>query len=174
MSEKQGSDFQSRLHPPSSSKEEEIERLFNELNKTLDGWVRTTDETYPELTRLREEILRLKEPGADLGQGVLALRFGEFRQYFPWNEGKPPEGDFVYAVALMEAPLPPRPNSSTTEHFGVACCGKAGRAGTWGYINVEKDTKQVIGADLVDLIKAKVGEWVWLRLSTKVEKEGER
>lgn len=172
MSEVHEKSFQSRLNPPSATKDEEIERLFVELNKTLDGWRKATDESYPELTRLREEILRLRkareeDEGVDIGQGVLALRFGEFREYFPWEDGKTPDGDFVYAVSLVAAPLPPAPASVKAEGFALVCCGRGGKDGVWGYFHVEKDSKQAIAADLHDKLEAKAGEWFWLRLSTK-------
>lgn len=97
----------------------------------------------------------------EVPQGVLSFRYGEYQQYFE----EQPEGDYVYAVALVATPMPPEPTSEKAEGLSVACAGKSGKDGTWGYLAIEKDTKQLIGAFLHDELKAEPGKWYWLRLA---------
>jgi len=97
-------------------------------------------------------------------QGVLAIRHGEFLQI---HEEKP-TGEHVYAVALVSVPLPPEPASPKAEGLAVICAGRSGAEGKWGYLFLEKDTKQEIGALMLDRAKVDIGKWYWLRLTKNI------
>ena len=97
-------------------------------------------------------------------QGVLAVRQGEYRQYYPISDHpEAPAGAF--AVCLIKTPpLPPQPHRADAE--GTTIVGAfLGAAGTWDWLHIEEDTKQMICEDMVD--ECKVGEWYWLEFTTK-------
>jgi hypothetical protein len=93
-------------------------------------------------------------------QGVLAIRNGEMRQY---HQTPPANLDNVFAVAVVKVPLPPEPHSEGADPMVVIAAG-IGKERKWGWLAVEKDTRQLIAAELVDEVNAVPGQWYFLRL----------
>lgn len=107
-------------------------------------------------------------------KGVLAVRAGEYRNYLNAEESPEPlEGDYVYAVCLAPVLMFPGPRGEECKAESLSVIAAARSLdGTWGWTNLEKDTKQMIGEDLQDLMKAEPGVWYWLKLTIKI-KEGD-
>jgi hypothetical protein len=97
-------------------------------------------------------------------QGVLAIRQGERRSYIPVEGNDPPVGDHVFAVCLISVPFPPEPRCPKAEGWTLIAAFK-GENGTWGWINVEKDTKTMICEDMLDECMCEPDQWYWLLLS---------
>ncbi len=96
-------------------------------------------------------------------QGVFAIRHGEYRQYMEADE-MPPE-DVHFAVAVIPVPEMPFKCSSKAENLCLVCAGRSGTDGNFGYLHLEKDTKQMIAEDMMDKFKLRVGVWYWLKLT---------
>jgi hypothetical protein len=110
--------------------------------------------------KLEKHLDNLQEENA---QGVLATRQGEIMSLTENDPG----GSYVYAVILLSVPSLPRPSSDKAEDLVLVVAGKIGTDNRWGYIHVEKDTKQEVAAYLHDACKVEVGRWYFLQLTLK-------
>lgn len=99
--------------------------------------------------------------------GVLAVRQGEYRSYHQISDHGARKGDYVFAVCLVEVPLPPEPRNEKASGLSMVAAFKGGD-GKWGWVAVEKDTKTMICEDMEGR-GLTTGEWYWLVLSKDKE-----
>ena len=100
----------------------------------------------------------------------LAIRPGEYRQYFeeyPHIVDKW-QGVYVYKVALVETPPLPDDHHTISENLTVICAQKyptiIDERNLWSWIHLEQHTKEQIGNDLVEW-NVQPGTWVYMALS---------
>lgn len=97
----------------------------------------------------------------------LAIRAGEYRQYFEECLSVVPQGVYIYRVALVETPSLPDDHHEICKNLTVICSQQyptVDEPEAWGWIQLEPETKELIGNDLLNG-GARPGVWYYMTLS---------